>query len=201
MRRGTIIFLVVNLCIIGLLVNAFSTLIGLLFEDGSADAISRAEIPAPESDLIENRTQMIPKIIHQTYINTSIPAQWKAGQQSCIDLHDDYEYKVCLLSCHLVSHTNQSSSGQMINPASSSPQNTPGSSQHSIPTHSPSNAPMPFATSSYTSTAESTSILTMAATADSILSSPTQPGSAVPFPQESATMPWALSPNIPSSTP
>jgi mannosyltransferase OCH1-like enzyme len=94
MRRGTIIFLIINLLVIGFLLNAFSTLIGLLFEDGSADAIHRAEIPAPGSDLIDNRTQLIPKIIHQTYINSSIPIQWKAGQQSCIDLHEDYEYKV-----------------------------------------------------------------------------------------------------------
>lgn len=69
-------------------------LISLLFVSGSADAIHRAEIPAPGSELIENRTQLIPKIIHQTYINSSIPARWKAGQQACIDLHDDYEYKV-----------------------------------------------------------------------------------------------------------
>jgi len=94
MRRGTIIFLIINLLIIGFLLNAFSTLISLLFEDGASDAIHRAEIPAPGSDLIENRTQLIPKIIHQTYINTSIPAQWKAGQQSCLDLHEDYEYKL-----------------------------------------------------------------------------------------------------------
>ncbi len=99
MRRGTIIFLVVNFAIIGLLLNACSTLISLLFEDGSADAIHRAEIPAPGSDLIENRTQLIPKIIHQTYINSSIPEQWKAGQQSCIDLHDDYEYIVSFPWC------------------------------------------------------------------------------------------------------
>jgi mannosyltransferase OCH1-like enzyme len=95
MRRGTITFVVINLLIIAFLFNAFSTLISLLFEDGSADAIHRGEIPAPGSDLLENRPQMIPKIIHQTYINTSIPEQWKSGQQSCIDLHDDYEYMVC----------------------------------------------------------------------------------------------------------
>jgi mannosyltransferase OCH1-like enzyme len=95
MRRGTVIFLVMNLVVIGFLLNAFSTLISLLFEDGSADAILRSEIPAPGSDLIENRTQLIPKILHQTYINSSIPAQWKEGQQSCIDLHQDYEYIVC----------------------------------------------------------------------------------------------------------
>jgi inositol phosphorylceramide mannosyltransferase catalytic subunit len=93
MRRGTIIFLVINLIIIGSLINAFSTLIALLFEDGAADAIHGPEIPAPGSNLIANRTQLIPKIIHQTYINSTIPAKWKAGQQACIDLHDDYEYK------------------------------------------------------------------------------------------------------------
>ncbi|APA07946.1 hypothetical protein SS1G_00432 [Sclerotinia sclerotiorum 1980 UF-70] len=94
MRRGTLIFLVINFIIIGFLVNAFSTLISLLFTDGAADAIHRSEIPAPGSELIETRPQLIPKIIHQTYINSSIPERWKAGQQSCIDLHDDYEYKL-----------------------------------------------------------------------------------------------------------
>jgi mannosyltransferase OCH1-like enzyme len=96
MRRGTIAFFVINLVIIAFLFNAFSTLISLLFEDASADAIHRGEIPAPGSDRLENRPQMIPKIIHQTYINSSIPEQWKPGQQSCIELHDDYEYMVCL---------------------------------------------------------------------------------------------------------
>lgn len=103
MRRGTIAFLVINLVIIASLLNAFSTLISLLFEDGSADAIHRAEIPAPGSDLLENRPQRIPKIIHQTYINSSIPTQWKTGQQSCIDLHDDYEYMVCSFTSPLPS--------------------------------------------------------------------------------------------------
>jgi mannosyltransferase OCH1-like enzyme len=95
MRRGTVLFGVINLTILAYLVYAFSTLISLLFEKGYVDAIARAEIPAPGSNLIENQTQLIPKIIHQTYINETIPAQWKAGQQSCIDLHEDYEYKVC----------------------------------------------------------------------------------------------------------
>jgi len=94
MRRGTTIFLVINLLVIGFLINAFSTLISLLFEDGSADAIHRAEIPAPASDLLENRTHLIPKIIHQTYKNSSIPEAWQAAQQSCINLHHDYEYKL-----------------------------------------------------------------------------------------------------------
>ncbi|PBP17048.1 hypothetical protein BUE80_DR012235 [Diplocarpon rosae] len=92
MRRGTIIFLVINLAIIGFLVHACSSLISLLFVTGEADAILRAEIPSPGSNLTDNGTQLIPKIIHQTYINDSIPARWKEGQQRCVDLHDDYEY-------------------------------------------------------------------------------------------------------------
>ncbi|OWP05066.1 glycosyltransferase family 32 protein [Marssonina coronariae] len=92
MRRGTIIFLAINLAIVGFLVHACSTLISLLFVTGEADAIHRAEIPAPGSNSINNGTQLIPKIIHQTYINESIPERWKKGQQACVNLHDDYEY-------------------------------------------------------------------------------------------------------------
>lgn len=91
MRRGTTIFIVINFLVLGYLVYLFSTLISLLFENGSADAILLSDIPAPGLDLT-GRPQLIPKIIHQTYINSSIPEQWKAGQQSCIDLHPDYEY-------------------------------------------------------------------------------------------------------------
>jgi mannosyltransferase OCH1-like enzyme len=94
MRRGTIIFLVINLIIIGFLIHAFGTLVSLLFENGGDDRIHRSDIPAPGSNLIDNRTQLIPKILHQTYINATIPDRWRAGQQSCLDLHPDYEYKL-----------------------------------------------------------------------------------------------------------
>lgn len=96
MRRGLIIFLVINFLIIAFLIKSVFTLLTLLVEDASADAILRSEIPAPNSPLIESRPQLIPKIIHQTYINESIPGHWKEAQQSCIDLHQDYEYMVCL---------------------------------------------------------------------------------------------------------
>lgn len=94
MRRGLIIFLIVNLCVLGFLVNCVFTLITLLFEDCSADAIHSYDIPAPNSDLIDARPQVIPKIIHQTWRNESIPERWQEPQQSCIKLHSDYEYKV-----------------------------------------------------------------------------------------------------------
>lgn len=98
MRKGVIAFLIVNLIVIGFLVNAVFTLITLLFEDCSADAIHSSEIPAPNSILIDQRPQLIPKIIHQTWQNETIPEKWQAAQQSCVDLHSDYEYKVSLLS-------------------------------------------------------------------------------------------------------
>lgn len=92
MRRGLVIFLLINILIIGILVHSVFTLLTLLFEDASADAISNAELPPPNSTLIDDRPQLIPKIIHQTYKNTTIPAHWREAQQSCIDLHPDYEY-------------------------------------------------------------------------------------------------------------
>lgn len=94
MRRGVAIFLILNIIVIGLLVRSVWTLLSLLVVDGSNDQISRAELPAPNSTALSDLPQLIPKIIHQTYVNESIPAVWAEAQQSCIDLHEDYEYKV-----------------------------------------------------------------------------------------------------------
>lgn len=94
MRKNVVIFLVVTVCVLGFAVHNVWVLLSLLFVDGSEDAISRAELPAPNSPAISERPQLIPKIIHQTYVNESLPEHWKGPQQSCLDLHPDYEYKV-----------------------------------------------------------------------------------------------------------
>jgi mannosyltransferase OCH1-like enzyme len=94
MRRGVLIFLISTVFILGFAVHSVWTLLSLLVVDGHQDAISRAELPAPNSDAISERPQLIPKIIHQTYVNESIPDHWKQPQQTCLDLHPDYEYKV-----------------------------------------------------------------------------------------------------------
>ncbi|KAJ4302735.1 CSG1/SUR1-like protein [Kalmusia sp. IMI 367209] len=94
MRRGVTIFLVATVIVLGFAVHHVWTLLELLVVDGREDAILRAELPAPNSGAISELPQMIPKIIHQTYINDSIPEHWKGPQQSCIDLHPDYEYKL-----------------------------------------------------------------------------------------------------------
>lgn len=33
----------------------------------------------------------VPKIIHQTWVNTSVPDKWRAGYDSCRQLHPDYQ--------------------------------------------------------------------------------------------------------------
>ena len=94
MRRGLVVFIVINALIVAFLVRSVYTLLTLLIEDGSRDAIRSAEIPAPNSPMIETKTPLIPKLIHQTYVNSSVPQNWREAQRSCIDLHHDYEYKV-----------------------------------------------------------------------------------------------------------
>jgi len=94
MRRSVLVFLLITIVLLTFLLHEVSTLIALLLEDASTDAIQKSELPAPNSTLLNNRPQLIPKIIHQTYINESIPAHWLPAQQACLDLHKDYEYKL-----------------------------------------------------------------------------------------------------------
>ncbi|OKL56817.1 Mannosyl phosphorylinositol ceramide synthase SUR1 [Talaromyces atroroseus] len=94
MRRGVVLFILVNVLILGFLIRSVFTLLTLLLEDASTDAIHRSEIPELDSSMLDSRPQIIPKIIHQTYINDSIPEHWLGPQQSCINLHPDYEYKL-----------------------------------------------------------------------------------------------------------
>lgn len=94
MRRGHLFLCVAAFFSLTVALHAFSTLIALLFEDGQDDAIPTCDIPQPDEDQYGNGTSLIPKIIHQTYINASIPEKWQEGQQACIDLHPDYEYMV-----------------------------------------------------------------------------------------------------------
>ncbi|KAJ5206549.1 mannosyl phosphorylinositol ceramide synthase SUR1 [Penicillium cf. griseofulvum] len=74
---------------IWLLLPSFLTPVTLLFEDASADLIPASELTV---DNVSSRPLMIPKILHQTYKNETIPDSWKDAQQSCINLHPDYEY-------------------------------------------------------------------------------------------------------------
>lgn len=93
-RRSTILFFVVLAVIVTIILHSVSTLLTLLLEDFSADAIHRSELSFGNSSADEHRPQLIPKIIHQTYKNDSIPEMWREAQKSCLRLHHDYKYMV-----------------------------------------------------------------------------------------------------------
>lgn len=93
MRRSHIIFLAVTVVFFTIALRSVSTLLSLLVEDAGADVIHPSELPAINTTLNSSLPQLIPKIIHQTYINTTVPERWRLAQESCIELHADYEYK------------------------------------------------------------------------------------------------------------
>ena len=72
-----------------------STLLALLFETGLSSAIDPAALTTTESRDDEHLNP-IPKIIHQTWKNETIPESWSIAQYSCVDLHPDYQYIVSL---------------------------------------------------------------------------------------------------------
>ena len=92
MRRGLVVFLLFNILIITLLVRSTFTLLGLLLDDASEDITAYSKLLL-NGTFVDTRPQLIPKIIHQTYVNESVPVRWQLAQQSCKDLHSDYEYK------------------------------------------------------------------------------------------------------------
>ncbi|KAI5952601.1 CSH1 [Candida jiufengensis] len=66
-------------------------LITLLHDDTFADAFLDFELKPSDNKQLD-KPIIIPKIIHQTYKSENIPDIWKAGQEACINLHEDYQY-------------------------------------------------------------------------------------------------------------
>lgn len=87
MRRPIFMFTLGVIAVLFFLVQHVWTLLSLLVVDGAHDAISRAELTP--SAFHGPRKPLIPKIMHQTWKNASIPTQWKEPRQSCLDLHTE----------------------------------------------------------------------------------------------------------------
>ena len=196
MRRGATIFVVVTVLVLGFAVHSVWTLLGLLVATGRKDAILRGELPAPNSGTINDRPQLIPKIIHQTYINASIPAVWQEPQQTCLDLHPDYEYKLWT----------DKKSREFI--AAEYPWFLETFDGYPYPIQR-ADAIRYFVLHHFggiyidlddvctcTPAPQTLTNTSRDAIAAWTLSSPTLPGSAVPFPPVSPTTPWARSPAI-----
>lgn len=92
------LLLVVDLAIVGVLLYTLEPLITLLRRN--------EELFTPTVTLPLNGTagasyysgdldrQKIPRILHQTTANSTIPDKWVKSQQSCKETYSDFEYKV-----------------------------------------------------------------------------------------------------------
>jgi hypothetical protein len=92
MRKPVLALVLIISVVLAGLVYLFSTFIGLLFETGLANAIS-PETLVERLSWHEDR-HLIPKILHQTWKNETVPEAWTIAQYSCMDLHPDYQYIV-----------------------------------------------------------------------------------------------------------
>ena len=96
MRRNHLVICIITILLFTILLHKVGVLLALLVDSGSADAIDPLELLGPDptqSPPSKEGTQLIPKIIHQTYVNTTVPDHWKVAQQSCLDRHPDYQYR------------------------------------------------------------------------------------------------------------
>lgn len=141
LRRVAVYLLLVDLMLVWLLLYSLDPLITLLRRNedlfGARVALSRTDTPGGGR---HSDRHNIPRILHQTCANETIPHKWVDSQQRCKEVHSDFEYKVCSLEdgfsptqlgsiAHLpVSNVaNYSSSGLMPRLATLSLLNTPGS--------------------------------------------------------------------------
>lgn len=106
-RKGLVLSTVISMSFLLKLYPLFHLLVLRRYNDDIPLAeLSCSTLPPTTSQLSLN--QSIPKIIHQVYLtcNTStllagtcapqpVPEIWITPQTSCIDIHPDYEYKVC----------------------------------------------------------------------------------------------------------
>ena len=107
MRRGALLLLLLFTAFLLFSIHMVWNLLGLLVFDGSADVIARTELPQPpdaDADADANAEAsprlphgaMIPKILHQTGKNATIPPVWQDAQHSCVALHSPargWEYR------------------------------------------------------------------------------------------------------------
>lgn len=97
LRRIALGLLLIDLVLVALLLNTLDPLITLLRRNeelfGARLALSRTDNP---KDWDHQDKPKIPRILHQTCANETIPDRWVDSQQSCQKAYSDFEYKVCL---------------------------------------------------------------------------------------------------------
>ena len=76
-----------------------------IFFQHAGIALTQPQVAAAASTLADERTQHIPKIIHQIFHNwpqpgkDTLPSHWAAVRQQCVDLNPDFEFRVRRSPC------------------------------------------------------------------------------------------------------
>ncbi|WBW74451.1 mannosyltransferase Imt3 [Schizosaccharomyces osmophilus] len=95
MNKPALIFFSILSLIIVFTLHLFWGPIKLFFIDYRTDILQASDLPDDFTySPIDNTTENIPRVIHQTWKTEDIPDRWKDAQQSCINLHPDFEYKL-----------------------------------------------------------------------------------------------------------
>lgn len=102
--KATAYLVLIDLVIIGLLVCAFEPLITLLRrnEELFTPRVTLSPPKQPSSSTSPSwwphaDQRKIPRILHQTCANATVPAKWVESQKSCLNAYSDFEYKVSKL--------------------------------------------------------------------------------------------------------
>lgn len=98
-RRATVILLLIDLMVVGLLLQTFEPLITLLRRNEELFG-SRVALHIPYTPDGRHQTTLsyqIPRILHQTTATETIPDKWIEPQQSCKGAYSDFEYKVFII--------------------------------------------------------------------------------------------------------
>ena len=94
-RKLTVYLILINLIILGLLIHSIRPLITLLIRNNELFAINFSVNHAAQPDAFQKPDgKKIPRILHQTAPNSSIPEIWAASQQSCQKAYSEFEYKL-----------------------------------------------------------------------------------------------------------
>ena len=94
--RKTLLLLVADLVFLSIILHILSPLISLLRynQDLFPARFEVASTQVSQSSMHLNHE--IPRILHQTAKNETIPDIWVDSQGSCLTTYSSYEYKVCL---------------------------------------------------------------------------------------------------------
>ncbi|EMR10868.1 hypothetical protein PNEG_01015 [Pneumocystis murina B123] len=92
MKRLTLITVIVGLFLVVVLLNRSWFLITLLFENFELERISEWAVLYSDSYKVDTKKEAIPRIIHQTWKNETIPEKWEEAYDSCKKKHPNYEY-------------------------------------------------------------------------------------------------------------